>query len=374
MNGKSVPDMVNPERRNKLSLGLFAFNGPGTAFTLHPDQRVRSWDDNVRIAQLADNLGIEALVPFARWLPFGGDGNPSGRILDPIAWAAGLGAVTKRICVFSTIHVSAYNPVAVAKTAATIDQMTGGRYGINIVVGWNKAEVELFGEEIKEHDTRYDVADEWLDVLEKLWTAEKRFDYPGKYYNLQGAVSDPRPVQQRPIIINAGGSARGREFAADRCDIAFLTLADTRPEAIKAQVDGYRRRSLETGRDVQVWSFGHVVQRPTVAEAQAYVDEYAGKMGNIEAARGFVAGTIAQSQYATPELMAAMEMPLMAGGMGYPLYGNEQDIARSLELLSELGIDGLLLSWLDYEGGLRQFGETVLPLLEDAGLRKKVAA
>jgi alkanesulfonate monooxygenase SsuD/methylene tetrahydromethanopterin reductase-like flavin-dependent oxidoreductase (luciferase family) len=270
--------------------------------------------------------------------------------------------------VISTIHVSAYSPVAVAKAAATIDQITGGRFGINIVVGWNKAEVELFGQALKEHDARYDVADEWLEVMEKLWTSDTRFDYRGKHYDIRGAIGNPKPAR-RPVIMNAGGSDRGREFAAQRSDMAFIAAVDTRPDAIRAQVEAYHKRARESGRALQVWSHAYVVQRNSVAEAQAFVDDYAGTRGDEAAADEFMAGTLGQFK-APQELLDQLRKPIMAGALGYPLLGNESDIAASLQHLSELGIDGVLLSWLDYEGGLRQFGESVMPLLESAGLRQ----
>lgn len=362
----------NPLRNaNRLKLGLFATNGAGATFTRHPDKVVPDWAANVRIAQLADRLGLEALVSFARWKSFAEDGNLSGRTMDPIAWAAGLAAVTERICLMSTIHTSVFHPLQVAKAGATIDQMSGGRWGLNIVCGWFKTEFDLFGKSVTAHDDRYGAADEWLEIMERVWSETESFDYDGKFYQLKGVYTDPRPVQNRPIIMNAGGSPRGQEFSAQHSDLAFILPFDPRPEALKKQVDSYRHLAREKyGRELQVWMNTYVVQRDTREEAQAYVDLYTGAdYGDVAAADGFIAANIANAKTVPPEVMAGMRKALMAGAGGYPLIGNADDIAASLEMLSSVGVDGVLLTWLDFEEGLTSFGNSVLPKLEAAGLR-----
>lgn len=351
-------------------LGVFAFNGTGVAFTSHPDQRVRSWQENVDIAQLADKLDLEALVSFARWLPLGGDDSRTGLNMDPVAWTAAVGALTERIAVITTIHSFALSPVFVAKSVATMDQITNGRAGLNIVVGWNEKEAGLFGG-LKSHEDRYGITEEWLEVMEKLWKSTESFDYDGKHFSLRNAISNPRPVQSRPLIMNAGSSDQGRDFAASRADMAFILVNDRDPKAIKAQVDAYRESArTKFGRDIQVWTHSYVVQRPSLDEAQAYVNEYAVEMGDIAAADAFMEGTLGINPREAPqEVLDHMRFGINAGAFGFPLVGSAEDITASLQMLSDAGVDGVLLTWLDYNSGLQEFGDTVLPLLENAGLR-----
>lgn len=362
---------TNPLRNaNALKLGIFSTNGSGAAFTNHPDRFTPTWENNVRIAQLADRLGLEAFVPFARWKSFAGDGHYSGNTMETFTWAAGLAAVTQRICVMSTVHVSIFHPLVAAKSSATIDLISNGRLGLNLVCGWYRPEIEMFGNGMTTHEDRYGLADEWVSVVDKLWTSKTSFDFEGRFYQLKAAISDPKPVQARPVLMNAGGSDRGREFAAQHCDVAFVLAADPRPESVKKQVDQYRQLAREKfGKDIQIWMSSYVVQRESVEAAKAYVDDYAVAQGDEPAVEGFIANNIANAKTVPEGVLEKMRHAIKAGVGGYPLLGTATDIADTLTMLSQAGVDGVLLTWLDYEGGLKTFGETVLPLLEARGLR-----
>ena len=358
--------------KNRLKLGLFSINGAGIAATKHPDRFNPTWDNVRALSQLADRLGLEVLLSFARWKPFGGDGNASGLTLDPIAWAAAVAAITDRIAIVSTMHVSAIHPLLAAKAGATIDRIARGRWGLNIVCGWYQPEMEMFGAALKSHEDRYDVADEWIEILERLWSEDRSFDYQGRFFDLKGLISDPHPVQTRPVIMNAGGSPRGQNYAARHADCAFILAFDPSPEALRRQVESYRTLARETyGRDIQLWTYAYVVQRDTEAAAQAYLDEYTGEEhGDHAAADAFIENNLATAKSAPPEVIANMKKGIMAGAGGIPLLGPGESIAARLQEISDAGVDGILLNWLDYQSGLTEFGETVLPLLEQAGLRK----
>ena len=357
---------------NKLKLGLFSINGVGASLTNHPDRFEPTWPNVKALAQLADELGLEVLLSFARWKPFGGDGNASGLTLDPIAWAGAVAAVTRHIAVVSTVHVSVMHPLVVAKAGATVDRISNGRWGLNIVCGWYKSEIEMFGAALKAHEDRYGVADEWIEILERLWSEDRSFDYLGKYFDLKGLYSDPHPLQTRPVIVNAGGSPRGQEFAARHADCAFILPFDPSPEALRKQVDAYRVLAREKyNRDIQIWLYSYVVQRDTAHEAQAYVDEYTSpEYGNEAAADAFIENNVATAKTAPPEVIRRMKKDFMAGAGGIPLLGSAADIAAKLKAISDAGVDGVLVNWLDYQSGLTEFGKTVMPLLEQAGLRK----
>jgi alkanesulfonate monooxygenase SsuD/methylene tetrahydromethanopterin reductase-like flavin-dependent oxidoreductase (luciferase family) len=367
------PVPLNPLlNENKLKLGLFSINGTGAAYTNHPDRFDPSWPNIRNLAQLADRLGLEVLLSFARWKPFGGDGNASGLTLDPVSWAGAVAAVTDHIAIVSTMHVPVNHPLFVAKAGATIDRISNGRWGLNVVCGWYQAEIEMFGAALKAHEDRYGVADEWIEVVERLWTEKASFDYQGKYFDLKGLYSDPHPLQRRPVIMNAGGSPRGQDYAAQHADCAFIVAFDSRPEAIRKQVEAYRTTAREKyGRELQIWTYAHVVQRDTVAEAQAYVDAYSGdEYGNHAAADSFIENNIATAKTAPPEVILPLKKAMMAGAGGIPLLGTPDGIAGRLAEVSDAGVDGVLVNWLDYQSGLTEFGQTVMPLLEQRGLRK----
>jgi alkanesulfonate monooxygenase SsuD/methylene tetrahydromethanopterin reductase-like flavin-dependent oxidoreductase (luciferase family) len=362
----------NPIRdsKNRIKLGVFGINGNGAAFTFHPDRFKCTWDANVRLAQKAEKLGLEGFVSAAHWKSFGGDNHYSGDLMETFAWAGGIAAVTERIGIISTIHVTLIHPVFAAKAEATVDLISKGRAGLNLVLGWYPPDMQLWGLDVKEHGDRFEVAEEWMEIFDRLWAGRESFDYDGKNFKLKGAFNQPRGLQQRPILLNAGRSPRGREFAAKHCDIAFCSAHNPEMGAIKQQVADYRRDAREKfGKEIQIWMSAYVVLKDTVKQAQDYAYDYIVTQGDDAPVQNIIRNNAIDTKAMPPEAAAKLAYSLKAGFAGYPLVGDADHIAKLFADLSEAGVDGFLLTWLDYEGGLDRFGREVLPRLEKAGLR-----
>jgi alkanesulfonate monooxygenase SsuD/methylene tetrahydromethanopterin reductase-like flavin-dependent oxidoreductase (luciferase family) len=207
---------------NRLKLGIFGTNGKGGAQTLVPEQYRPTWPASVQTARLADAAGFEAIVAYARWKAYmpGRPAHPSGVVFDPFTWCAGIAQVTDYSAILATSHAPTMHPLTCAKQCATIDAISGGRFGLNVVGGWNKHELEMFGEPLREHDDRYEHLDEWLHVLKRAWQETEEFDYEGQFFRVIGVASMPKPVQRpHPPIMNAGGSPRGMRFACQHADM-----------------------------------------------------------------------------------------------------------------------------------------------------------
>src|SRR5438105_14753931 len=171
---------------NKLKIGLFGANcSSGRAVTLVPERWSGSWPDNLKLGKMADEAGIDFLLPIGRWKGYGGDTDYQGATLETITWASGLLASTKNITVFGTVHAPLFHPVIAAKEMVTADHIGEGRFGLNIVVGWNEGEFAMFGVAQREHDERYEFAQEWLEVIKRAWS-EEEFDFEGRYFKLAG--------------------------------------------------------------------------------------------------------------------------------------------------------------------------------------------
>jgi FMNH2-dependent dimethyl sulfone monooxygenase len=364
---KSNPIRDSP---NKLKLSIFGVNGGGAAFTFHPDRFSGDWNSIARLAKRADQLGIEGFVSASRWRAFGGDGHYSGDVMDTFAWAGAIAAITERISIISTVPVSLINPAFAAKAEATVDLISRGRAGMNLVCGWYQPEFDLFGIDMKEHNDRYGYGDQWMEVFDKLWTSTEGFDLENGGFTLKDAMSQPRPVQSRPVLLNAGGSPRGRQFAAEHAEVAFTIPVDPDPKAVKAQVAEYREEARKKfGKEIQIWLSAYVVQKDTTAEAEAYAHEYIVTQGDDKAVADLIAANIPNAKTMPPEKVASMAYEFKAGYGAYPLVGSASDIAQRMSELSEAGVDGLMLVWLDYEEGLERLARDVLPVLEEAGLR-----
>ena len=331
-----------------------------------------SWPTTKELAQIADRDGYEALVPVARWRGFGGETNFNGTCFETYTWAAGLGEATKDIGILTTSHVPTVHPILAAKQATTIDHITNGRFALNIVCGWFKPELEMFGAPIMEHEVRYDYAAEWVEILKLLWTREDEFDYEGKYLKVRKGFSMPKPLQKpHPPLMNAGGSERGQHFAAKYADMAFVLLTSHDMEDSRRRVASYRDLARnEYGREIQIWGSAYVVQRDTQREAEEYLKYYVVDRGDDVAVDQIARVLLEQAQTVPPEIMDAMKFHFKAGWGGYPLVGTADKIVEELQKISSIGIDGMLLSWVDYYDGLRRWSRDVMPRLEQAGLRR----
>ena len=259
-----------------------------------------------------------------------------------------------------------------AKQATTIDHISAGRYALNIVCGWFQPELEMFGAPIMEHDERYVYASEWLEVLRKLWAAEEEFDHEGKYFRITKGFHEPKPIQQPfPAIMNAGGSPVGTRFAAKEADMAFVALEGHDFDTVKRRVDALRALAHdEFRRDIQVWNSSYVVCRPTEKEANDYLNYYVREKGDWEAVENLVKIFGMQSLALPPEVLEQFKFHFIAGWSGFPLVGTPAQIVDKLAMLERAGMDGTALSFVKYQEELPQFIRDVVPLMEQAGLRK----
>ena len=227
--------------QHKLKLGLFGLNcSGGLSATLAPERWEGTWEQNLAAAHMADEAGLDFLLPLGRWKGYGGETDHNGANFETLTWASGILAATKNIMAFGTVHVPLFNPIVAAKQMVTADQIGGGRFGLNIVCGWNVGEFAMAGVEMNAHEERYEQGQEWVDIVTRAWTSDVPFDYEGKHYSVKGALMKPKPVSgNRPLVVSAANSDRGREFAARNSDI---TVAGGLAGLLQRELDAVARR------------------------------------------------------------------------------------------------------------------------------------
>jgi FMNH2-dependent dimethyl sulfone monooxygenase len=364
---------INPAFNDrKLKLGTFQSNLDYGCLMADVEGRLKiSWPNTVALAKLADAMEFEAIVPVARWRGFGGKLNPQGPGFETYTWASGVAASTEKAGIVATSHCSINHPIVAAKQGTVIDHISGGRFILNIVTGWNKPEIDMFGVEMLPHDERYEMAEEWLAIVKRLWTEDDEFDHEGKYYKIAKGYLQPKPIQKPyPVIMNAGGSERGRHFACKNCDLAFTALGAPNFEQNKAQVDAYRKLARQDyGREVAIWTSANIIQAATEAEARRYADYVVREKGDWEAVT-FALNTLGlNAKTFSSEAIKHLKELFIAGWGGYPLVGTKEQVVEGLKTLSAMGLDGVLLSWPRFEDGMREFKTVTYPLLVQAGLR-----
>jgi dimethylsulfone monooxygenase len=358
----------------RLKLGTFQSNLDSGCVMSDLDGRLDiSWPNTVALAKLAEEMEFEALVPVARWHGFGGATNPQGPGFEAYTWAAGIAASTSKPGVFATSHISLNHPIIAAKQSTVIDHISGGRYTLNIVTGWNQPEIDMFGSVMMTHQDRYACAEEWLAIIKRLWTEDESFDHEGKFYKITKGYLAPKPIQHPyPAVMNAGASERGRHFATKYSDLVFTVIRTGGLEEVRAHVQAYHKLAREEyGREVRVWTVANIVQGETEQEARDFYRYYVHEKGDWAAAQNMIDVFAAEinARNIPPERLKAYQEAFIAGWGGFPLVGTKEQIVDGLRNLSRAGLDGVLLAWPRFEQGMRQFRDATYPLLVQAGLR-----
>jgi dimethylsulfone monooxygenase len=361
---------------NKLQIGLFGANcSSGRAVTLVPERWSGNWPDNKKLAVMADDAGIDFLLPIGRWKGYGGDTDYQGTTLETITWATGLLAATKRITVFGTVHAPIFNPVVAAKEMVTADHIGEGRFGLNIVVGWNEGEFDMFGVQQRAHENRYEYAQEWIEVIKQIWSDREDFDFHGKYLDMKGIKGKPKPYGGiRPVIMNAGASATGQAFAVKNCDAFFMQASRTSLEETAGRVRNALNAAREQGREIGCYTVGVVTCRPTQKEAEEYfhhcIVEHAdwSAVDSILALRKISPQTVSMQEFLTHRSQYAQ------GNGGLPIVGDPDHVAAQLADLSKAGLTGIAISLVNYLEETPYFCDEVIGRLERMGLREKVRA
>ena len=355
--------------KNHLSLGLFGFNcSGGLGVTMVPERWDASWDNNQKLARMADDAGLDFLLPLGRWKGYGGTVNHNGSSFETLTWASGLLASTRDIMVFGTVHVPAMNPIVASKQMVTADHIGRGRFGLNIVCGWNPDEFDMLGVSLREHERRYDQGQEWVDILTRAWTATEPFDYAGDFYRIRNTAMEPKPWgATRPCIVCAGNSGRGQDFAARNADMLFTFLSDL--DHARDAVDTLKAAGAAYGRTAGVFTSVSVTVRPTRKEAEEYFNYFAVENADTQAIEYMVIGRGMDKPGTTEAQRRMFRLRAGAANGGFPIVGDPDDVARTMQQLSDIGLSALAMGFTNYLQHLPYFRDEVLPRLERLGVR-----
>ncbi|MEI1673728.1 LLM class flavin-dependent oxidoreductase [Acinetobacter baumannii] len=414
---------------NAFEMNCIAHQSPG--LWRHPQDRsveykdLEYWTDLAQILErgffdgifIADVLGIYDV--YHQSAEHALTGAVQVPVNDPLQIVPAMAAVTKHLGFGVTTSISFEHPYPFARRISTLDHLTKGRVGWNIVTSYLESGSKNLGLKTQvNHDNRYDIADEYLEVLYKLWEgsweegsvlrdresgifADHKKVHPiqheGKYFTVPGIhICEPSP-QRTPVLYQAGASSRGQKFASQNAECVFIAAPSK--IATKKVVQGIRQKLVQEGRDpysVKIYALLSIVTDETDAKAQAKFKEYQ-SYGNYDGALTLLSGWsgIDFSQYqptdkveyiqtnaiqslldsyvnADPERVWTIEEIAnwnSLGGNGPVLVGSAETVSDALQKwIEDTDVDGFNLAYILAHQTFADVVEFIVPELQKRGV------
>ncbi|HZC15492.1 MAG TPA: LLM class flavin-dependent oxidoreductase [Caulobacteraceae bacterium] len=318
------------------------------------------WKQNLAAAVTADRAGLDFVMSMGKWRGFGGVTNHWGVQMESLTMMAGIAMATRTVKLWATIHPLLQNPAVAAKMITTLDHISEGRAGMNIVAGAYKAEFDQMGawDDSLDHDGRYDLTEEWTMLIKRLWS-EPSVTHEGRFFHFKDCQSNPKPLSRpHPDLISAGMSDRGFDFAvreADACFIGGRTPEERRDSSRRAKA-----MAEKYGKTIKTYAMCTVVFAETDAKAEALVERYR---------EGIDMGAVIEmlKSWGVPPERLDQVAKQQGAFMTQTAVGSPAACADQIEeFLTFCEIDGLMLIFPDYVEGLKMFGSDILPGLRMA--------
>jgi dimethylsulfone monooxygenase len=313
-----------------------------------------SWPYVKRLAQRSEQMGFAVtLIAELNLNDIKGAEAPS---LDAWSTAAALAAVTERIELMVAVRPTFHLPALLAKQAANIDHISGGRLTLNVVSSWWADEARKYGVTFEQHDDRYARTSEWLDVLDGVWSRD-HFSFSGKYYRIDDNVLEPKPVSKpRPLLYAGGESAAAKDLIAQKCD-AYLMHGDA-PERVQEKITDLRqRRARHNLPPMKFGVAGYAVVRETEREAQ---DEVKRITDVQQSAAGYanyqqwLAGTQLEQRVSLEDYSVSNR------GLRSGLVGTAEQVAERVAAFEKAGVNLLLLQFSPQLEEMERFASAVM--------------
>ncbi|MBK1658520.1 pyrimidine utilization protein A [Paracraurococcus ruber] len=349
-----------------MDIGIFLpIGNNGWLISTTSPQYLPSFDLNREVTQKAERYGFEFALSMIKLRGFGGPSEYWDHNLESFTLMAGLAAVTTRIKLFASVAVLTIPPAVLARMATTIDSISHGRFGVNIVSGWQKAEYEQMdiwpGE--RHFEKRYDYCGEYVQVMKDLW-ATGRSDFKGEFFRMTDCRVSPKPGAKIDII-SAGQSNRGMRFAAEYADYNFISAGGINDiSQVRQHTDRLIAANQAAGAACKAMLLMMVIADETDEAAMAKWHHYvAGTDLEALAWRDSqaAADVKAEAHSTVGRMVRADRVPTNM----LRLIGSYETVAKQLDALAETpGLAGVMLTFDDFLIGMEQFGQRIQPLMK----------
>lgn len=312
------------------------------------------WNYVKKLAIRSEELGYDvALIAELNLNDIKGVEAPS---LDAWSTTAALAAVTNKIELMAAVRPTFHNPALLAKQAANIDHISNGRVSLNVVSSWWKDEAEKYGVHFEQHDDRYARTEEWLTVLNNVWTQD-HYSFDGKYYQVKDNVLQPKPITQpRPFIYAGGESDRAKELIASTCD-GYVMHGDE-PATIERRINDLRERRAKKGLPPMKYGMAaYSIIRNTEADIKKELD----RITNVqEGSAGYknyqqwISGTQLEQRVSLEDYSVSNR------GLRTGLTGTPQQVQDKIGEFEKVGIDFFLLQCSPQLEEMERFSEAIM--------------
>jgi len=338
-----------------LRFGIWALvHGPRAAHQDPEEPYDASWERNRDLILEAESLGYDSTLIAQHTV------NPHREDLDQLeAWtsAAALAAQTKRIEIIAAIKPYLYHPVVLAKMALQIENISHGRFGINLVNAWNRPELDKAGIGFAEHDERYAYGREWISVVSRLISGE-RVTHRGANFDVRDYALRPKDLyRDRPLIYVGGESGPARALVAEQGDVWFINGQPLNDVAGLIADAVSRPRS---GAPLRFGLSAFVIARKTDDEAQIAYERL------LTLAAKDAPMLAIQKQNTDPKVVMMQTMqkaPRVGsnGGTAAGLVGSYENVAARIGAFHAAGIELFMLQFQPFEAEMRRFTHEIMP-------------
>ena len=348
-----------------MDVGIFLpIGNNGWLISSTSPQYMPSFDLNREVTEKAERYGFEFALSMIKLRGFGGPSEYWDHNLESFSLMAGLAAVTTRIKLFASVAVLTIPPAVLARMAVTIDSISHGRFGVNIVSGWQKAEYEQMGIWPGEAHfaRRYEYCSEYVKVMQDLW-ATGRSDLKGDFFQMTDCRVSPLPVKKIEII-SAGQSNRGMQFAAEYADYNFISAGGINDiSQVRQHTDRLLAANAAAGRRCGAMLLMMVIADETDEAAMAKWHHYVAGT-DLEALAWRDAQAAADVKAEAHSTVGRMVRSDRVPTNMLRLIGSYATVARQLDALAETpGLQGVMLTFDDFLVGMEQFGTRIQPLM-----------
>ena len=351
---------------SQLELGVFLpIGNNGFLMSKTSPQYPPTFQLNKQISLLAENFGFDFVFSMSKWRGFGGPTRFWDTTLESLSLMTGLAAVTSRIGLIATVQPLLFPPAVAAKMAATADDISNGRLGLNIVAGSFLDEYDQMGILPPNYAAdRYRYAREWLHVVKRLWS-EESVTFDGEWFHMRDCRSGPHPIQKpHPFLICSGTSDEGFRFAAEEGNYSFV--GGVTPEHTKQLSRRMKEIAAECGREIKAATTLLPVLDETLAGAERQW-QYIQDGADTEALANLTSYFVNDSRPSSKGRVEKMERSVCYTGR--IVLGTPAMLADLIEeLVVDAGVDSIQFLWPDYIKGLKQFHAEVMPLLQRRAL------